>query len=239
MGSDKDDDTSHMQSKLVGHHFATIHVGDGCRVQYHRCQGSSAHAIVLHPLVLNWFNKDTANRKSQFHEAETIKVYCEYKRERTHYWAHPNYCQLGPWHDWVMVMYDAGDDTASVDSEVVKNAFPFHHDENPSKIMCFFVMDEEDEVNALVHSCQTSDHSNDSTLFKRWTKEYIGRVQYFEPMLRVVPVDAFGSRVLVVEDNHSILETVPKQQLKAGITLVTPRESHWPQQFLSADIRED
>jgi len=113
------------------------------------------------------------NCKSQVHEAETIKVYCEYKREGTCYHAHPNYHQLGPWHNWVMVMYDAGDDTASVDSEVVKNAFPFHHDENPSKIMCFFVMDEEDEVNALVHSCQTSDHSNDSTLFQRWTKEYI------------------------------------------------------------------
>jgi len=33
MGSDKDDDASHMQSKLVGHHFATIHIRDGCRVE--------------------------------------------------------------------------------------------------------------------------------------------------------------------------------------------------------------
>jgi len=55
----------------------------------------------------------------------------------------------------------------------------------------------------------------------------------------VVPVDAFGKHILVVEDNHSILETVPKQLLQAGITLVTPRESHWPQQFLSANVRED
>ena len=85
--------------------------------------------------------------------------------------------------DWVMVMYDAGDDAASVDSKVVKNAFPFHHDETPLKIMCFFIVDDEDEVHTLVHSCQTSDHSNNSTLFKHWTKEYIGRVQYFEPML--------------------------------------------------------
>jgi len=58
-------------------------------------------------------------------------------------------------------------------------------------------------------------------------------------MLQVVPVDAFGICVLVVEDNHLILEMVPKQHLQAGITLVTPHESHWPQQFLSADVTED
>ena len=50
-------------------------------------------------------------------------------------------------------------------------------------------------------------------------------------MLHPVPVDSFGCHILVIEDDHTIEETVPKQVLKACVTVVTPRETYWPGQF--------
>jgi len=135
-------------------------------------------------------------------------------------------------------MYDVGDDT-SITSDDVHNALPFHPDENPSKIMYFFVQDNEEDAYALVQSCQTSNHYHDSILFQRWTKEFIGRVQYFEPMLHLVPVDSFGCCIFVIEEDHTIEEMVPKQVFKAGITVVTPRKTHWLGLFNVNDAGKD
>ena len=101
--------------------------------------------------------------------------------------------------------------------------------------MCFFVVDDEQDTWALVQSCCESNHQNDSILFQRWSKEYTARIQSVEPMLRAVPVDSFGCRIFVVEDDHSIIETIPTKNLKAGVMVVTPRHSYWPSQFLSKD----
>jgi len=170
---DEDEDTSQVQSELVGHHFATIHVQEGCRLQYHRRCILAVAPTKLNPLIIHWFKKEMVNVKSQFYGSERIKIFCEYKREGIRYRAHPNFRQLGPWHDWVMVTYDAGDDT-SITSDDVNNALLFHPDKNPSKIMCFFVPDNEEDAYALVQSCQTSNHYHDSILFQCWTKEFIG-----------------------------------------------------------------
>ena len=60
-----------------------------------------------------------------------------------------------------------------------------------------------------------------------------------KPMLRDVSVDAFGCRIFVVEDDHSIHETIITKNLKAGVTVVKPRESYWPSQFLAKDNDEE
>ena len=133
-----------------------------------------------------------------------------------------------------MVAYES-DIVPEDDPELVKLSLPFHCHENPSKIMCFFVVDDEQDTRALVQSCCESNHQNDSILFQRWSKEYTARIQSVEPMLRAVPVDSFGCRIFVVEDDHSIIETIPTKNLKAGVTVVTPRDSYWPSQFLSKD----
>jgi len=133
-----------------------------------------------------------------------------------------------------MVSYESDYDVED-DPDLVQLSLPFHCRDNPSKIMCFFVVDEEEETHALVQSCCDSNHQNDSCLFQRWSKEHTARVQCVELMLRAIPVDSFGCWIFVIEDDHLIFETIPTKKLKAGVTVVKPRDTYWPSQFLSKD----
>jgi len=51
--------------------------------------------------------------------------------------------------------------------------------------------------------------------------------------LHIIPVDAFGERILVIEDNPSLKEFEMKKKQEPGCTLVLPRENWWSHQFLS------
>ncbi len=95
----------------------------------------------------------------------------------------------------------------------------------------FFVVEDSEEIHALVQSCHKSNHEQDSILFQRWKKEYIRRGNIFQPMLHCVLVDSFGCSILVIEDNNSINETSTMKQLQDGITVVIPCEE-WPKKFL-------
>jgi len=64
-----------------------------------------------------------------------INIYSEYKKDSILYHAHPNFHRRGPWHDWVMVMYEPFDDDDNTTSTTSKLPFDIH--KNPSKIMCF------------------------------------------------------------------------------------------------------
>jgi len=101
--------------------------------------------------------------QSPFFEAAAIKIYAKYKRNQIHFWAHLNYWKMGCWHDWVMVMYEDDDYSDSEDDDT-ENLFD--RNENPSKILCFFVVDDSEEIHALVQSCHISDHKQDSILFQ-------------------------------------------------------------------------
>jgi len=46
-------------------------------------------------------------------------------------------------------------------------------------------------------------------------------------------------RIIVVEDDHLIFETIPTKKLKAGVTVVKPCDTYWPSQFLSKDEDEE
>ena len=184
--------------------------------------------------MIHWFERELLNLHSDLYGKSVICIYCEYKRDNINFRAHPNFRQSGAWHDWVMVAYES-DLVPEDDPELVKLSLPFHCHENPSKIMCFFVVDDEQDTRALVQSCCESNHQNNSILFQRWSKEYTARIQSVEPMLHAVPVDSFGSRIFVVEDDHSITETIPIKNLKAEVMVVKPRDSYWPSQFLSKE----
>ena len=93
-------------------------------------------------------------------------MYCEYKRDKINFHVHPNFRQSGAWHDWVMVAYESDFDLKD-DPDLVQLSLPFYCHDNPSKIMCFFVVDEEEETCSLVQSCCDSNHQNDSCLFQR------------------------------------------------------------------------
>jgi len=42
---------------------------------------------------------------SPLHGSTCIKLFYEYKRRGILYHSHPDYWSMGPWHDWVMVMF--------------------------------------------------------------------------------------------------------------------------------------
>jgi len=91
----------------------------------------------------------------------------------------------------------------------------------------FSVVQDSEEINALVQSCHVSSHEQDSILFQRWKKEYVRRCNIFQPMLHFVPVDSFGCSILVIEDNKSISEMSTMKQLQDVITVIIPHEE-WP-----------
>jgi len=126
-----------IESHVVGHQFATMFGANDCHIVYHRHQNGTQCCLELHPLILNWFEKEVKDSESQFFEAPMIKIYSKYRRNQIHYWAHPNYQKTGCWHDWVMVMYENDDDSES-DDDNTKN--PFEENENPSKILCFLLL---------------------------------------------------------------------------------------------------
>jgi len=59
--------------------------------------------------------------------------------------------------------------------------------------------------------------------------------QTYSPVLHVVPVESFGERVLVVEDDLTVRETIDQKSIEPGCTLVLPRQEYWAKQFLSID----
>jgi len=118
-----------IESHVVGHQFATMFGVNGCQIVYHKRHNGTQCHLELHPLILNWFEKEVKDVESEFFEAPAIKIYSEYRRNRIHYWAHPNYQKTGSWHDWVMVMYENEDDLES-DDDHTKNPF-----ENNEKLM--------------------------------------------------------------------------------------------------------
>ena len=80
-----------IESHVVGHQFATMFGVNGCQIVYHKCRNGTQCRLELHPLILNWFEKEVKDVESEFFKAPAIKIYSEYRRNRIHYRAHPNY----------------------------------------------------------------------------------------------------------------------------------------------------
>jgi len=228
MQNSVDVDNPEIVSNLVGHQFATIVWNNDCHIVYHKCCNGTNCLLELHPLILNWFEKEMNDSQSPFFEAAAIKIYSEYKRNQIHFRAHPNYRKTGCWHDWVMVMYEDDDNSDSEDDDT-ENLFD--RNENPSKILCFFMVDDS-EKSMLWYNLVTLVIINKIPFFFNYgKKEYVRRGNIFQPMLCFVPVDSFGCSILVIEDNRSISETSTIKQLQDGITVVILCEE-WPKKFL-------
>jgi len=99
---------------LVGHHYATILNAVSITVQYNKRHHRRALTSKLHDSVLKWFHNEISDMNLNLFGKSIINIYSKYKRDSIWYCAHPNFCKRGPWHDWVMVMYepfDNDDDT--------------------------------------------------------------------------------------------------------------------------------
>jgi len=131
------DDDNDIQSELIGNHYATIFAKNDCRIEYRKRRKNASMITELHPVIIHWFERELFNPVSSLYGKSVIRIYCEYKRDKINFRAHPNFRQSGAWHDWVMVAYETEFDPED-DPDLVKLTFPFHCGDNPSKIMCFF-----------------------------------------------------------------------------------------------------
>ena len=96
----------------------------------------------------------------------------------------------------------------------------------------FFHANNDPEVHAIIQSCENRNRELDSILTQCWTKEFRRTsVSHYEPVVRAMSVDSFGQRVLVVEDDLILRESIHHEELLEGCTLVLPRDDFWPNQF--------
>jgi len=69
------------------------------------CNGRS-HAIAeIDPFLVNWIMEQLCKNDSPFHGSTCIELFYECKKRGILYCSHPDYCSMGPWHDWVMVTF--------------------------------------------------------------------------------------------------------------------------------------
>ena len=88
------------------------------------------------------------------------------------YHSHPDYCIMGPWHDWVMVTFAMNGNHVLSQSMRQKHRkkYFFQLDEYPCKNFGFLKCRDNGEIMAVVQSCKENEHKNDSILYQRWEK---------------------------------------------------------------------
>jgi len=136
-----------------------------------------------------------------------IEIFTEYKRNGVTYHAHPNYNSFGEWYDWAMVKFELENDNTNLQEEEEgyygKNLFP-------AKILCF-VHAKDETIHAVIHCCNTNNHSEDSILVEHWKKEFKVEDNMLVPLLRCVSVDTFETPCFVVEDKHGLNEEMSEK----------------------------
>jgi len=149
-------------------------------------------------------------------------AHLEYMRNGVMFRCHPNYKSKGEWYDWVMVHFDFGTQKSPRSNKKLGMWLSHYF---PSKILCFFVLPEDETIYAIVHSTKPNNHENDSILFERWelennVVELRNGKRNITPTYHVVDVDCFGDPILVVEDYK--VSALNNNEEKAMVTVVLP-----------------
>jgi len=132
-----------------------------------------------------------------------------------------------------MVCFDVGPQKASCSNKKL-GMWSSHY--FPSKILCFFVLPDDETIYAIVHLTKPNNHESDSILFERWELENTvielqNGKRNIIPNYHVVNVDCFGDPILVVEDYMASELTLNEE--KAMVTVVLPFAKAWPNKFMS------
>jgi len=165
---------------------------------------------------------------------DDFSIHLEYMRNGINFQCHPNYKSNGEWYNWVQVRFDT---SAQKVSRRMKGSGMWSANYFPSKIMCFFVIPQDNTIYAIIHLTCTSDHKKDSILFKRWELENSTSIQRNEqrnvsPNLHVVDVDTFSDPILTVED-YTTTELQFNTE-RAMVTVVLLFAKAWPNKFMSS-----
>ena len=67
--------------------------------------GRSTTIAEIHLFLVNWILEQLHKNDCPLHGSTCIDLFYEYKRSGILYCSHPDYCSMGPWHDWVMVTF--------------------------------------------------------------------------------------------------------------------------------------
>jgi len=147
------------------------------------------------------------------------------------YCSHPDYHGMGPWHDWVMVMFALNGNCVISQSIRQRHCkkYCFQPDEYPCKMLGFLKCHDNAVIIAVVQSCKENDHNPN----EKETGNVVGGRK--QPWLHMVPVNAFGECVLVVEDDPSMRESEVTKENQPGCTLILPWQEWWEKQFMLSD----
>ena len=160
--------------------------------------------------------------KNLLHDVEQFFAQIEYTHNGTIFRCHPNYKSKDKCYDWVMVCFDIGSHKHCHSNKKLGMRLSHYF---PSKIMCFFLLPDDETIYAIVHSTKPNNHENNSILSERWELENtITELQNgsrnVTPNLHVIDVDCFGNPILAIEDYT--LSELTQNKNKAMVTVVFP-----------------
>ena len=89
--TDPSDDDNNIESELIENHFATIFADNNCRIEYQKLCKNASMRTELHPVIIHWFERELLNPISVLYGKSVIRIYCEYKRDKINFHAHPNF----------------------------------------------------------------------------------------------------------------------------------------------------
>ena len=129
--------------------------------------GRTITTAEIHPFLVNWILEQLRNIDSPLYGLTCIDLFYEYKRSGILYRSHPDYHGVGPWHDWVMVMFAMNGNHVLFQATRQKHRekYCFQPDEYPCKNFGFLKCCANGEIVAVVQSCKENDHDNDSILY--------------------------------------------------------------------------
>ena len=118
--------------------------------------GRTTTTAEIHPFLVNWILEQLRNIDSPLYGLTCIDLFYEYKRSGILYHSHPDYCGMGPWHDWVMVTFAMNGNCVLLQAtrQTHREKYCFQPDEYPCKIFGFLKCHANSEIVAVVQSCK-------------------------------------------------------------------------------------
>ena len=142
-----------------------------------------------------------------------VMLVTEYNREGVVFRAHPSYRNKLPWHDWVMIRYEKGDEDIRKRKSYIlntsdrvyfgddpKNVDFYHY--APGKILAFMREKNTTDLLAIAMCCHFK-HQRSGPITTYWQIEYPNK-SFAHPSVLGIGVDLFVRHCMMVPDNDTI-----------------------------------
>jgi len=102
--------------------------------------------VVFNSGVMRWIENSNKKKNSFFYNVDEFFAHLEYTRNGVMFRCHPNYKSKGEWYDRVMVCFDIGPHKTPHSNKKL-GTWSSHY--FPSKILCFFVLPDDETIYAI------------------------------------------------------------------------------------------